>query len=63
MIIVQLIALIYKDQHAENLQKVIATFLASSTSDSSEDDESNTSPQVSGNVQSIWSNPLIFFLL
>ena len=45
--IVQLIALFYKDQHAENLQKLLGSWLNSATSDSSEDDdESNTSPPV-----------------
>ena len=45
--IVQLIALFYKDQHVENMQKMLSSWLDSTTSDSSEDDESNTSPPVS----------------
>lgn len=45
--IVQLIALFYKDQHVENMQKLLGSWLNSTTSDSSEDDdESNTSPPV-----------------
>ena len=43
----QLIALFYKDQHVENMQKLLATWLDMTSSDSSEDDESNTSPPVS----------------
>ena len=43
--IVQIIALIYKDQHVVNLQKLLQTFLDSTLSESS-DNESNTSPQV-----------------
>lgn len=42
--IVQIIALIYKDQHVFNLQKLLQTFLDSTLSESS-GDESNTSPQ------------------
>lgn len=45
--IVQLIALFYKDQHVENMQKLLGSWLNNTTSDSSEDDdESNTSPSV-----------------
>jgi len=43
--IVQLIALVYKDQHVVTLQRLLQNFLESSMSDSSEDNESNTSPQ------------------
>ena len=42
--VVQLIALVYKDQHVITLQKLLQNFLESSLSDSSEDNESNTSP-------------------
>jgi hypothetical protein len=46
--IVQLIALFYKDQHVENMQKLLGTWINPTTSESSEDDdESNTSPPVS----------------
>ena len=48
MTIVQLVALFYKDQHVENIQKLLGSWL-DTTSDSSEDDESNTSPLVSIN--------------
>jgi timeless protein len=43
--VVQLIALVYKDQHVITLQKLLQNFLESSLSESSEDNESNTSPQ------------------
>lgn len=47
MTIVQLIALFYKDQHVENMQKLLGTWINATTSESSEDDdESNTSPPV-----------------
>ena len=42
--VVQLIALVYKDQHVITLQKLLQNFLESSLSESSEDNESNTSP-------------------
>jgi len=42
--LVQLIALIYKDQHVSNLQKLLNEWLENSMSESSEDNESNTSP-------------------
>lgn len=41
---VQLIALMYKDQHVGTLQKLLNLWLESSYSESSEDNESNTSP-------------------
>ncbi|XP_057372867.1 protein timeless-like [Daphnia carinata] len=45
--IVQLIALFYKDQHVENMQKLLGTWINATTSESSEDDdESNTSPPI-----------------
>ena len=42
----QLIALIYKDQHVNNLRHLLAVWLETELSESSEDNESNTSPQV-----------------
>ncbi len=45
MQVMQLIALIYKDQHVSDLQQMLAVWLATEISDSSEDNESNTSPQ------------------
>ncbi|KAJ8942282.1 hypothetical protein NQ318_005600 [Aromia moschata] len=42
--IVQLIALMYKDQHVGTLQKLLNLWLEASYSESSEDNESNTSP-------------------
>lgn len=42
--LVQLIALMYKDQQASTLQKLLNNWLEDSLSDSSEDFESNTSP-------------------
>uniref|UniRef100_A0A1A9ZCT4 Timeless N-terminal domain-containing protein n=1 Tax=Glossina pallidipes TaxID=7398 RepID=A0A1A9ZCT4_GLOPL len=42
--IVQLIAVIYKDQHAGTLQKLLNMWFEASLSESSEDNESNTSP-------------------
>merc|ERR1719348_1365411 len=42
--VVQLVALVYKDQHISTLQKLLQNFLESSLSESSEDNESNTSP-------------------
>lgn len=41
---VQLIALMYKDQHVGTLQKLLNLWLEASFSESSEDNESNTSP-------------------
>jgi len=43
--VVQLIALVYKDQHLSTLQELLQSFLESSLSESSEDNESNTSPK------------------
>ncbi|KAI4464277.1 timeout/timeless-2 [Holotrichia oblita] len=53
---VQLIALMYKDQHVGTLQKLLNLWLEASLSESSEDNESNTSPpnQLSGE-----SSPII----
>lgn len=41
---VQLIALLYKDQHVTTLHKLLNLWLEASISESSEDNESNTSP-------------------
>ncbi|CAH1113832.1 unnamed protein product [Psylliodes chrysocephalus] len=46
--LVQLIALLYKDQHVGTLQKLLNLWLESSYSDSSDDNESNTSPPDQG---------------
>merc|ERR1719239_174528 len=43
--VVQLVALVYKDQHVITLQKLLQDFLESNLSESSEDNESNTSNQ------------------
>lgn len=53
---VQLIALMYKEQHVGTLQKLLNLWLEASLSESSEDNESNTSPP---NHQSGKSSPLI----
>jgi len=42
----QLIALVYKDQHVNKLERLLSDWLETSLSESSEDNESNTSPQV-----------------
>lgn len=42
--LVQLIALMYKDQHVHTLQKLLNICFDASISDSSDDNESNTSP-------------------
>ncbi|XP_072156806.1 protein timeless isoform X2 [Bemisia tabaci] len=42
--IAQLIALIYKDQHVNTLQKLLSLWFEAALSDSSDDNESNTSP-------------------
>merc|ERR1719491_1883711 len=42
--LVQLIALVYKDQHVTTLERLLHIWLESSLSESSEDNESNTSP-------------------
>ncbi|KAH8412317.1 hypothetical protein KR009_001249 [Drosophila setifemur] len=49
---VQLIALIYKDQHVSTLQKLLNLWFEASLSDSSEDNESNTSPPKQGSGDS-----------
>jgi hypothetical protein len=57
--IVQLIALFYKDQHVENMQKLLGTWINPTTSESSEDDdESNTSPPVSDSSGKKKRNPV-----
>jgi timeless protein len=51
--IMQLICLVYKDQPVQTLQQLLQSFLESTMSDSSEDNESNTSPQeVNGSCSS-----------
>lgn len=54
--IVQLIAILYKDQHAGTLQKLLNLWLEASLSESSEDNESNTSPPEQGSDD---SSPII----
>ncbi|XP_065357029.1 protein timeless isoform X2 [Calliphora vicina] len=49
---VQLIALIYKDQHVSTLQKLLNLWFEASLSESSEDNESNTSPPKQGSCDS-----------
>lgn len=44
--LMQLIALVYKDQHVNKLERLLSDWLETSLSESSEDNESNTSPQV-----------------
>lgn len=53
---VQLIALMYKDQHENTLQKLLSQCFEAPLSESSEDNESNTSPQ---NRASKESSPII----
>lgn len=50
--LVQLIALIYKDQHVSTLQKLLNLWFDASLSESSEDNESNTSPPKQGSYDS-----------
>ncbi|XP_041978876.1 protein timeless isoform X2 [Aricia agestis] len=49
---VQLIALLYKDQHVTTLHKLLNIWLETTLSESSEDNESNTSPQNGGSDHS-----------
>ncbi|KAJ9579783.1 hypothetical protein L9F63_004568, partial [Diploptera punctata] len=49
---VQLIALMYKDQHVGTLQKLLNLWFEASLSESSEDNESNTSPPDQGSGDS-----------
>ncbi|XP_068621502.1 protein timeless isoform X2 [Battus philenor] len=49
---VQLIALLYKDQHVTTLHKLLNVWLEGSISESSEDNESNTSPPDRGSKDS-----------
>ncbi|XP_053960229.1 protein timeless isoform X1 [Anastrepha ludens] len=49
---VQLIALMYKDQHVSTLQKLLNMWFEASLSESSEDNESNTSPPKQGSGDS-----------
>ncbi|KAK5646785.1 hypothetical protein RI129_005249 [Pyrocoelia pectoralis] len=53
---VQLISLMYKDQHVGTLQKLLSLPFEASLSESSEDNESNTSPK---NEESGESSPLV----
>ncbi|KAK9879710.1 hypothetical protein WA026_006770 [Henosepilachna vigintioctopunctata] len=50
--VVQVIALLYKDQHAGTLQKLLNLWLEASLSESSEDNESNTSAPCQGSGDS-----------
>uniref|UniRef100_A0A1I8Q7X9 Timeless n=1 Tax=Stomoxys calcitrans TaxID=35570 RepID=A0A1I8Q7X9_STOCA len=50
--LVQLIALMYKDQHVSTLQKLLNLWFEASLSESSEDNESNTSPPKQGSCDS-----------
>ena len=43
---VQLVALLYKDQHVATLQNLLSIWVEASLSESSGDNESNTSPPV-----------------
>ncbi|XP_030384634.1 protein timeless isoform X2 [Scaptodrosophila lebanonensis] len=49
---VQLISLIYKDQHVSTLQKLLNLWFEASLSESSDDNESNTSPPKQGSGDS-----------
>lgn len=51
---VQFIALIYKDQHVSTLHKLLNLWLETSLSESSEDNESNTSPPNRGKTKIIY---------
>ena len=53
---VQLIALLYKDQHVVTLHKLLNLWIEASLSESSEDNESNTSPPDRGGM-------LLYFLI
>lgn len=48
---IQFIALLYKNQHAVTLHKLLNLWLESSLSESSEDNESNTSPPDRGTLR------------
>ncbi|KAL1124145.1 hypothetical protein AAG570_001915, partial [Ranatra chinensis] len=52
MALVQLIALLYKDQHVTTLQKLLNLWFEMTLSESSEDNESNTSPPERGSGDS-----------
>lgn len=51
--LVQLVAILYKDQHAVILQKLLNNWLEVSLTGSSEDNESNTSPPDKGRYLSV----------
>lgn len=44
--VVQIISLLFKDQHSNTIYKLLNSWRDTALSESSEDDESNTSPQV-----------------
>lgn len=54
---VQLIALMYKDQHVGTLQKLLNLWLETTLSESSEDNESNTSPPNQDSSPVVTSDP------
>lgn len=56
IIVVQLIALIYKDQHVVALQGLLKNFMDTTMSESSEDNESNVSPSNGSNSEGIHSS-------
>ena len=56
---VQLIALVYKDQHVTTLERLLHIWLESSLSESSEDNESNTSPNLLQDANGCCSSSLI----
>ena len=47
-VIMQIVALVYKDQHVQTLERLLGQWLETSLSESSEDNESNTSPAERG---------------
>lgn len=55
---VQLIALLYKDQHAVTLHKLLNMWLEASLSESLQDNESNTSPPNRGSLLTTVKNNL-----
>ncbi|XP_054282738.1 protein timeless-like isoform X1 [Macrosteles quadrilineatus] len=54
--LVQVISLLYKDQHSHIIHKLLAIWCDTALSESSEDDESNTSPQDQGSGD--WSSSM-----
>merc|ERR1712083_1064522 len=57
--LVQLIALVYKDQHVTTLERLLHIWLESSLSESSEDNESNTSPNLLQDANGCCSSSLL----